>query len=76
MPQLTVQIDEETYQKLQRISQETLSRIISKTIKQEIAPEEDDIDWDWEGVTVFADEKLLAKAWLSPEDEKAFAYLQ
>lgn len=36
------------------------------------AKNEEDIDWDWEGVEVFADEKLLAETWLSPEDEEAW----
>ncbi|MDP1695605.1 MAG: AbrB/MazE/SpoVT family DNA-binding domain-containing protein [archaeon] len=31
---------------------------------------------DWSDVKVFADDKLLEEAWGSPEDEKAFAYLQ
>ena len=37
----------------------------------------DDIVWDWpKNILFFADEKLLAESWLSPEDEKAFYYLQ
>lgn len=35
-----------------------------------------DIEFDWTDVKFLADEKLLAEAWLSPEDEEAFAYLQ
>ena len=32
---------------------------------------------DWKGdEKAFADEELLAESWSSPEDEKAFAYLQ
>ncbi|MBU0761213.1 MAG: hypothetical protein KJ600_01060 [Nanoarchaeota archaeon] len=31
---------------------------------------------DWENAEVLADEGLLGESWLSPEDEKAFAYLQ
>lgn len=34
------------------------------------------VEFDWNDVTNLADEKLLAEAWLSPEDEEAFAYLQ
>lgn len=37
---------------------------------------EDKVTFDWSDVKVFADESLLAEAWLSPEDEEAFAYLQ
>lgn len=37
---------------------------------------EDKLSLDWSDVKVFADEKLLAEAWGSPEDDKAFAYLQ
>jgi len=35
-----------------------------------------EVDFDWEGISNFADDKLLAKSWLSKEDEEAFAYLQ
>lgn len=37
---------------------------------------EDEITYDWNEVTAFADETLLAESWDSSEDEKAFAYLQ
>ena len=37
---------------------------------------EDKISLDWGDIKAFADDKLLAEAWISPEDEKAFAYLQ
>ncbi len=30
------------------------------------------IDFDWSDIKFLADEKLLAEAWLSPEDEKAW----
>jgi AbrB family looped-hinge helix DNA binding protein len=34
------------------------------------------VDFNWEGATQLADENLLGRDWLSPEDEKSFAYLQ
>ena len=34
------------------------------------------VDFAWDGVTAFADEKILAESWNSKEDEEAFAYLQ
>lgn len=33
---------------------------------------EEDIDWDWSDVKVFADERLLGKAWLSSEEDEAW----
>ena len=36
---------------------------------------EEDIEEDWSNIHMLS-EKSLARNWLSPEDEKAFAYLQ
>ncbi len=35
-----------------------------------------DVVFDWGDIKCFADEILLAKFWLSKDDEEAFAYLQ
>ncbi len=42
-------------------------------ISQEELSKEDEVIWDWpEKIHVLADEQLLAKDWLSSEDEEAW----
>jgi hypothetical protein len=41
-------------------------------ISQKELAESNEIEWDWPDAEIFADEKLLAEDWLSPEDEEAW----
>lgn len=46
---------------------------IKGIIGQAELSKEDEVIWDWpENIPMLADEELLAKDWLSPEDEEAW----
>jgi len=76
MTNITLSIDDNVYNKMKKYSEIKWSEFVRKVIEIRIGQLEKIKEQSWENPKFMADEKLLAKSWLSKEDDKAFAYLQ
>ena len=76
MTNITLSIENDVYKKMKKFSEVKWSEFVRKIIKQRVEELEKIDEQTWENAKFLGDEKLLAEDWLSPEDEKAFAYLQ
>ena len=76
MAEMTIKIQDELKSEIESFSQQELSLIVNKIIKELIKQHKlnkQEIIWDWPNqVQVLADEELLKEDWLSKEDEKAW----
>ena len=66
MTNITLSIDDEIYKKMKKFSEIKWSEFVRKIISQRIS------ELDHIKQNSFADENLLAKNWLSEEDNKAW----
>ena len=69
MTNITLSIDDEIYKKMKKFSEVRWSELVRKVIAQRIK------EMEKIKTEMFADEELLAKNWLSKEDNKAWKNL-
>ena len=76
MTNITLSIEDNIYKRMRKFSEVKWSEFVRKIIEKRVEELEKIDKQTWENAKFLGDEKLLAEDWLSPEDEKAFAYLQ
>lgn len=76
MTNITLSIEDNIYKRMRKFSEVKWSEFVRKIIEKRVEELEKIDKQTWENVKFLGDEKLLTEDWLSPEDEKAFAYLQ
>lgn len=72
MTNITLSIDDEVYKKMKKFSEIKWSEFVRKCIKQRVEEIEKLKRIDLDKIPFLGDEELLAKDWLSEEDNKAW----